>query len=69
MFSANVTVLPFDKQAAQIASKIMNDFRERGDVPRANEAIVTASICMANNAFLFTRTTGKFDGIKGLKKV
>jgi predicted nucleic acid-binding protein len=69
MFSANVTVLPFDKKAAQIASKIMNDFKERGDTPKISDAVLTAATCMANEAFVFTRTTGKFDGIKGLKKV
>lgn len=69
MFSANVTVLPFDKKAAQIASKIMNDFKERGDTPKISDAVLTAATCMSNEAFVFTRTTGKFDGIKGLKKV
>ncbi|MFH1521107.1 MAG: hypothetical protein ABID61_05670 [Candidatus Micrarchaeota archaeon] len=71
-FSANVTVLPFDKKAAQIASKLLNDMKDRSDGFRMTDSILTAAICMANNAFLFTRSTGstgKFDGIKGLRKV
>ncbi|VVC04390.1 Uncharacterised protein [Candidatus Bilamarchaeum dharawalense] len=68
-FSANVTVLPFDKKAAQIASKILNDMKERSDGFRITDSILTAAICMANDAHLFTKSTGKFEGIKGLKKV
>ncbi len=68
-FSANVTVLPFDKKAAQVASKILNDMKDRGGGFRITDSILTAAICMANDAFLFTRATGKFDGIKGLRKV
>jgi predicted nucleic acid-binding protein len=68
-FAGNVTVLPFDKKAAQIASKIMNEFREKGETRKMDDSILTAAICMANDAFVFSKTPAKFEGIKGLKKV
>jgi hypothetical protein len=33
------------------------------------EIVLTAAICMANSAFLYSRTSWRFDGIKGLKRV
>lgn len=69
VFAGTVTVLPFDKKAAQAASKIMNDFRDKGETRRMDDGILTAAICMANDAFLFSRSPARFDGIKGLRKV
>src|SRR4030095_14622485 len=69
-FAGNVTVLPFDKKAAHVASKIMNEMRDRGDGgQRMTDSVLTAAICMANDAFLFSRPSTRFDGIKGLRKV
>ncbi|MFH1785424.1 MAG: hypothetical protein ABH842_03265 [Candidatus Micrarchaeota archaeon] len=68
-FCANVTILSFDKKAAQIASKILSDMKDKSEGFRITDSTLTAAICMSNEAFLFTRTTGKFDGIKGLRKV
>jgi predicted nucleic acid-binding protein len=69
-FAANVTILPFDKKAATVAGKIMNELKDRGDGgQKMNESVMTAAICMANDAFLFAKSNAKFDGIKGLKKV
>ena len=74
-FAGNVTILPFDKKAAQIASKILNEMKERGELPKMTDSILTAAVCMANDAYLFTqssqssRPNPKFEGIKGLRKV
>lgn len=68
-FASSVTVLPFDKKAAQFASKIMSDMKDRGDTGKITDSILTAAICMANDAFLFSRSSSRFDGIKGLRKV
>ena len=71
-FAGSVTILPFDKKAAQFANKIALDLRERGD-GRMTDSTLTAAICMANDAFLYSksdsRSVAKFDGIKGLRKV
>ncbi len=68
-FANSVTVLPLDKKAAQIASQINRDIQGKGEIPKMIESVLTAAICMANDAFLFSRSTWKFDGIKGLKRV
>ncbi len=68
-FSASVTVLPFDKKSAQIASKILNEMKDRSDGFRITDSILTAAICMANDALLFSKSSTKFSGIKGLRKV
>jgi predicted nucleic acid-binding protein len=67
-FAGSVTVLPFDKKAAQVASKIMNELREHGETPLFNDGLLTAAICMANDAFLFSRPGTKIE-VKGLRKV
>ncbi|MEW6749150.1 MAG: hypothetical protein AB1295_05575 [Candidatus Micrarchaeota archaeon] len=68
-FANSVTVLPFDKKAAHIASQINKDIEGKGELPKTAESVLTAAICMANDAFLFSRSTWKFDGIKGLRRV
>ena len=68
-FANSVTVLSFDKKAAQIASQINRDIKGKGELPKMMESVLTAAICMANDAFLFSRSSWKFDGIKGLKRV
>ncbi|MEM4358959.1 MAG: type II toxin-antitoxin system VapC family toxin [Candidatus Bilamarchaeaceae archaeon] len=67
-FASSITVLPFDKKSAIIASKIKREMDERSIDP-SEESIVTAAVCMANDAFLFTRRPGDFEGIRGLKRV
>jgi predicted nucleic acid-binding protein len=68
-FAASVTVLPFDKKAAQNASKIMNELREHGDGGELTESVLTAAICIANDALLYCRKPANFAGIRGLRKV
>jgi predicted nucleic acid-binding protein len=68
-FANSVSVLPFDKKAAQIASRINRDVQTKGEIPKMMESVFTAAICMANDAFLFSRSNWKFDGMKGLKRV
>jgi predicted nucleic acid-binding protein len=68
-FANSVTVLPFDKKAAIIATNLGKELKSKGELPRPMDSVMTASICIANNAFIFSRNTWKFEGIRGLRKV
>ncbi|MBI5227321.1 type II toxin-antitoxin system VapC family toxin [Candidatus Micrarchaeota archaeon] len=68
-FVNSITVLGFDAKAARVASDICEELSNSGDVHKRMESIMTAAICISNNAFLFSRTPSKFDGIKVLRKV
>jgi len=68
-FANSVTVLSFDKKAAAIAIKINHDMKIKGGIPKTMDSILTASICLANDAFIFSRSPWKFEGIRGLRKV
>lgn len=68
-FSNSVSILPFDKRAAGIATKLNRDIRMSGELPKPMDSVLTASICIANDAFIFTRNAWKFEGIRGLRKV
>ena len=67
-FFNSVTILPFDRKSAQLTMRMINDLKETGHRPSMS-SLHTASICMANNAFLFTKDRSKFEGIKGLRLV
>ncbi len=66
-FTNSVTVLPFDKKCADILCRLIDEARERQ--LKTMDHLVTASICMANDAFLFTRSPANYEGIKGLRRV
>jgi predicted nucleic acid-binding protein len=68
-FSNSISILPFDKRAAGIATKLNKEIRMNGELPKPMDSIMTASICIANDAFVFTRNSWKFEGIRGLRKV
>jgi predicted nucleic acid-binding protein len=68
-FAANVTILPFDKKAAQTATRLMNDLREHGESAQITESLLTAGVCMANDALLYAKTPARYVRIRGLKKV
>ncbi len=68
-FVNGVTVLPFDRKAAQIAAAINRELEEKGNSGKRSELVLTAAICIANDALLFAHKPSDFDGIKGLKKV
>lgn len=68
-FANSVTILPFDKKAAAIATKLNMEIKGRGEIPKPMDSILTASICIANDAFMYTRKPEKFEGIRGLRKV
>ncbi|MFH0884770.1 MAG: type II toxin-antitoxin system VapC family toxin [Candidatus Micrarchaeota archaeon] len=68
-FAANMTVLPFDKKAAQMATKVMNELREHGESVQITDSLLTAGVCMANDALLYAGTPGNYVRIRGLKKV
>lgn len=67
-FANSVTILPFDRKAAVIANKLNREITEKGMDP-PTESVMTAAVCMANDAFLFTRKPANYEGIRGLKKV
>lgn len=68
-FASGVTVLPFDTRSATIAARIRQELTERGMYKKGVESLLTAATCLSNNAFLYTRSPAKFDGIDGLRKV
>ncbi len=68
-FVNSVTVLGFDSKSARLAADICDELGSQGEVHKRMESIMTAAICISNNAFLFSRSQSKFDGIKGLRKV
>ncbi len=67
-FLRNISILPFDREATKIATKILNETMEKGIVPHFS-TVLTASVCIANSAFLFTNNRSRFEGIKGLRLV
>jgi len=68
-FINSVTVLPFDKKSAVLLNRLLSEARERGQQLKVFDHLVTASICMANDAFLFTKSPINYEGVKGLKRV
>ncbi len=66
-FTNSVTVLPFDKKCVDVLGRLIEEARERQ--LKTMDHLVTASICMANDAFLFTRSPANYEGIKGLRRV
>lgn len=68
-FSNSITILPFDKKSAMIANKINRDLKNRGEIPKTVDSVLLASICLANEAFIFSKSPWKFEGIRGLRKV
>jgi predicted nucleic acid-binding protein len=68
-FINSVTILPFDKKAAGVFHRLLGEAKEKGQNLKTVDHLITASICMANDAFLFTRSPKNYDGIKGLRKV
>jgi len=68
-FAESVTVLAFDKKAAQIAAHINKELRDQKEEAKIVETAATAAVCLANDAFLYARTPANYDGIKGLRKV
>lgn len=67
-FISNVSTLSFDKKAANIAVRLIQDSHENG-FSRDIEGVLTAAVCIAHDAFLFTKDRKKYEGIKGLKLV
>jgi len=65
----SVTVLPFDRKAADVFRRLVSESRDKGNEVKNADHFVTASICMANDAFLFTKSPKNYEGIKGLRKV
>ena len=68
-FANSVTILPFDKKAAAVATKLNKEMTQKGEIPKPVDSVLMASICIANDAFIFTRSPWKFEGIRGLRKV
>ena len=68
-FINSVNVLPFDKKAAALLSRLLGEARERGQEVKTLDHLVTASICLANDAFIFTKSPANYEGVKGLRRV
>ncbi len=67
-FMEQLDILSFDKQSAELASKLYRDGVKEG-VRISSRALINAAICMKNDAFLFTKNRNEYEGIKGLKVV
>ncbi|MBI2079147.1 type II toxin-antitoxin system VapC family toxin [Candidatus Micrarchaeota archaeon] len=67
-FTNSINILPFDKLAATFASKIMEECKEKGVVMDWKD-LITASVCLSNRAFLFTKNRKDFEHVKTLKLV
>ena len=65
----SVTILDLDKKSANLAARLIQDSKENGHNHKHMDSIITAAICISNNAFLFTKDRKKFEGMKGLKLV
>ena len=59
---ANMTILPFDREAADIFHDLQTRQRRVGTMD-----LKIAAICIAHDATLLTRNVGDFDGINGLR--
>ena len=67
-FVNSVTVLSFDKKSAALLCRLLAEAREKGQQVKTADHLVTAAICIANDAFLFTKKPADYD-VKGLRKV
>ncbi|MEM2963732.1 MAG: type II toxin-antitoxin system VapC family toxin [Candidatus Anstonellales archaeon] len=67
-FMEQLDILVFDKQSAELASKLYRDGMKEG-IRIPSRAIINAAICMRNDAFLLTKNRNEYEGIKGLKVV
>lgn len=63
-----VSVLNFDEQSGECAARILRKDMTQG-INRSINTILTAAICISNNAFLFTKDRSSVEGIKELKLV
>ncbi len=61
-------MLDLDRKSSVRASKIYEQVRDAG-LNTSMRDILTASICLANNANLFTGKRAPYEGIRGLKFV
>ncbi|MBI5224074.1 type II toxin-antitoxin system VapC family toxin [Candidatus Micrarchaeota archaeon] len=68
-FSNRITILPFDRSSAQMAATLAKELDDHGELTKKMEDLITAAICISNDAFLFSRSNSKYDGVKGLRKV
>ncbi len=68
-FANSVTILDLTANSARLASRLIHELKEKGYSPKNIDNVLTAAICMSNNAFLITKDRTKFEGIKGLKLV
>ncbi len=67
-FIRNITSLPFNESSSIIASRIYRELKEIG-ISHSTKNIINASICIDNNAFLFTAQRKNYEKIRRLKLV
>lgn len=68
-FVNSTTILPFCQKSAGVFHRLLTESREKSQKLKTVDHLMTAAICIANDAFLFTRSPSSYDGIKGLRKV
>jgi len=67
-FINSVSVMDFDRKAASMAAKIIEENRDKGKTMGLDE-VLTAAICLSTGSFLFTKNRKEFEHIKNLKLV
>lgn len=67
-FLNSISVLEFDRKAATLSAKIIEENRERGKSMGMDE-LMTAATCLSTGSFLFTKNRKEFEHIKNLKLV
>lgn len=67
-FTEQLDILAFDRQSAELASKLYRDGIKEG-IRIPTRAIINAATCIRHDAFLFTKNRNEYEGIKGLKVV
>lgn len=67
-FANSVTILPIDRKAVVVSSKLRNELAENAN-EISHETLMNAAVCIVNDAFLFTRRAADYEKIKGLKRV
>lgn len=62
----NLTLLPFDKKAALRANKIHESLQGQ-KIEIGMRELMNSSICIENEAWLYTKNRAPYDGVEGLR--
>jgi tRNA(fMet)-specific endonuclease VapC len=64
-FVSEIEIIPFDEQAAEIASKIRTDLERKGQVIGGNDTIIAAT-ALAYGTTIVTNNVREFERVQGL---